>query len=509
MSSLLTTGFSAWARRRMARVERVGRDPVAAQRRTLLDLVRGAAETSFGKAHGFAGIRTHSEFAARVPVRRYVDFVPWIERQLAGEEDVCWPGRPRYFAKTSGTTAGDKSIPVTGAMVAQNRRAGRDVLTFHLRGNPGSKILGGRQLFLGGSTLLDRLPTGAFRGDLSGVMASEMPFYLRRGILPSPPVVAIEDWERKLDAIARESLSQDLRVLAGMPSWSLLLFEAWKRLSGGATVGELFPNLELFVHGGVRYDPYRAPVEAALGHGVHRLEVYPASEGFLAVQDDAPAPGMRLGLDYGTFYEFIPAADSGSDSPCRLGIGEVSTGETYSIVLSNVAGLWAYEIGDLVRFVSTGPPRVVVAGRTGHFSNCCGENLIVEEVEAASTAAAAACRVPIGEFTVGPVYPDATDSRPRLEWVVEIPDDEPFLEEPLLIAFDRTLRARNHDYDTKRTHDTGMLPPLLTVVPPGTFHGWLRSRGKLGGQNKVPRLMNDRSVVDAVLASRARPRAVA
>ncbi len=504
MGRLLTAAFSAWAARRVSKVEQLGRDPVAAQRRTLDDLLHAGAGTSFGKAHGFPHIRTHADFAERVPVRRYVDFLPWIKRKLSGEADVCWPGRPRYFAKTSGTTAGDKSIPVTDAMVDQNRRAGRDVLAFHLRNTPGSRILGGRQLFLGGSTLLEPLATGAFRGDLSGVMAREMPFYLRSGILPSPAVVAVGEWERKLEAIAKESLAEDLRVLAGMPSWSLLLFAAWKRLSGGATVGELFPKLELFVHGGVRFEPYQAPVEAAMGRIVRRLEVYPASEGFLAVQDDAPAPGLLLGLDYGTFYEFIPAADSGSDSPRRLGIGDVSAGETYSIVLSNVAGLWAYEIGDLVRFVSTVPPRVVVVGRTGHFSNCCGENLIVEDVEAAATIAAAACRLPIGEFTVAPVYPGAADSRPRLQWVMELPEDEPFLEEPLLIAFDRTLRARNHDYDTKRTHDAGMLAPVLTVVPPGTFHKWLGANGKLGGQHKVPRLKNDRLVVDAVLQE-ARP----
>lgn len=307
-------------------------------------------------------------------------------------------------------------------------------------------------------------------------------------------------------ARAASVLRQDIRVLAGMPSWSLLLFEAWKRLSGGATVGELFPKLELFVHGGVRYEPYQVPVEAATGRNVRRLEVYPASEGFLGVQDAAPAPGLLLGLDYGTFYEFIPAAESDSDSPRRLAIDDVAAGETYSIVLSNVTGLWAYEIGDLVRFVSTAPPRVLVVGRTGHFSNCCGENLIVEEVEAATTAAATACRLPIGEFTVAPVYPDAANSRPSLEWVVELPEDEPFLEEPLLTAFDRTLSARNHDYDTKRTHDAGMLPPLLTVVPRGTFHGWLRSNWKLGGQHKVPRLKNDRSVVEAILAVATGPR---
>ncbi len=498
---LLTAAFGAWARGRVGKVERLGRDPVEVQRKTLSRLLQAAAETSFGKEHAFRRITRHSGFASAVPVRRYAQFVPWIDRQLSGEADVCWPGRPRYFAKTSGTTAGDKSIPVTEEMVGQNRRAGRDILAFHLRNTPGSGILGGRQLFLGGSTLLEPLPTGAFRGDLSGVMAREMPFYLRPGILPSPGVVAIAGWEKKLEAIAKESLSQDLRLIAGMPSWSLLLFEAWKRLSGGATVGELFPRLELFVHGGVRYEPYQAPAEAAVGRGVRRLEVYPASEAFIAVQDAAPADGLLLGLDYGTFYEFIPAAEAGSDSPRRLGIGDVSLGETYSIVLSNVAGLWAYEIGDLVRFVSITPPRLVVAGRTGHFSNCCGENLIVEEVEAGATTAAAACRLPLGEFTVAPVYPDAVDSRPRLEWVVELPDDEPFLEEPLLIAFDRTLRARNHDYDTKRTHDAGMLQPVLTVVPSGTFHAWLRSRGKLGGQNKVPRLMNDRSIVDSVLGA--------
>lgn len=492
--------FSLWARRRLQTVDALARRAPEAQGETLAALLETARATAFGREHGFSGIRTHAGFARNVPVRSYVETLPWLHRVLRGEEDVTWPGRARWFAKTSGTTAGDKAIPVTDALVAQNRRAGRDVLAFHVRSTPGSRLFEGELLFLGGSTSMEPVPAGGQVGDLSGIMAAEMPFWLRRRVLPSPGVVAIRDWELKLEAIARETFGRDLTLLSGMPSWSLLLFERWRALSGGRTPAELFPGLELFVHGGVRYEPYRETLEDSFGRALRRLEVYPASEGFLAVQDDPGSSGMALGLDYGTFYEFVPAAEAGSPSARRQTLADVRIGETYSIVLSNVAGLWAYEIGDLVRFVSLAPPRVVVVGRTTAFSNCCGENLIVEEVEEAFVAACAATGATAGEFTVSARPGAVTDGRPRLEWVVESADGS-FPAEAFAQETDAVLRRRNHDYDTKRSGDVGMLPPVVVLVRPGTFHSWMRSRGKLGGQHKVPRLRNDREVADALLAA--------
>lgn len=492
--------FSIWARRRVRAVEALALRAPDAQAETLSALVATASGTSFGRAHGFDGIRSHADFARNVPVRRYVETIPWLTRQLHGEEDVTWPGRPRWFAKTSGTTAGDKSIPVTDALVAQNSRAGRDVLAFYLRSAPGSRLFEGNLLFLGGSTTMEPLPAGGHVGDLSGIMSAEMPFWLRQRVLPSPNVVAIRDWEMKLEAIARETLGKNVTLLSGMPSWSLLLFERWRALSGGRAPGELFPGLELFVHGGVRYEPYREPVELAFGRPFRRLEVYPASEGFLAVQDDLASPGMLLGLDYGTFYEFVPAAEAGSSTARRLTLSDVQVGETYSIVLSNVAGLWAYEIGDLVRFVSLSPPRVVVAGRTMAFSNCCGENLIVEEIEEAFVRACAETGATPGEFTVAALPGSSADARPRLQWVLESADPA-FPGGAFARAVDAVLRSRNHDYDTKRTGDVGMLPPVVALVPPGTFHVWMRAHGRLGGQHKIQRLRNDRDVADALLAA--------
>jgi hypothetical protein len=492
--------FSIWARRRLQSVEALVRRAPEAQAETLEALLATARETTFGREHGFSGIRSHADFARNVPVRRYVETLPWLHRVLRGEENVTWPGRARWFAKTSGTTAGDKAIPVTDALVAQNRRAGRDVLAYHVRSTPGSRLFEGELLFLGGSTTMEGLPAGGQVGDLSGIMTAEMPFWLRRRVRPSPGVVAIRDWELKLEAIARETLGRDLKLLSGMPSWSLLLFERWRALSGGRSPADLFPGLELFVHGGVRYEPYRETLETSFGRALRRLEVYPASEGFLAVQDDPGSVGMVLGLDYGTFYEFVPAAEAGSPSARRLTLAEVRVGETYSIVLSNVAGLWAYEIGDLVRFASIAPPRVTVVGRTTAFSNCCGENLIVEEVEEAFVAACAETGATAGEFTVAARHGAVADGRPRLEWVVESADPA-FPSEAFARAADAVLRRRNHDYDTKRTGDVGMLPPVVALVPPGTFHSWMRSLGKLGGQHKVPRLRNDRDVADALLAA--------
>jgi acyl-CoA synthetase (AMP-forming)/AMP-acid ligase II len=343
-------------------------------------------------------------------------------------------------------------------------------------------------------------------GDLSGLAARRLPAWIRQRYTPGPEIAAIPDWEQRLAATARLARDQDLRLIAGMPSWMLVLFERIRSLGDDPELplGQVWPRLAVFIHGGVRMDPYRSVFEAAIGRPVHSLEVYPASEGFVAIQVGATDPGLTLMLDYGIFYEFVPAAELGSATPRRLTVAEVRVGEPYVILLTTPAGLWSYVLGDTVRFVSLDPPQLVITGRTGHFVNAFGENVIVEEVELAAAAACAHTRAELLEFTVAPVYPRGPVQPARHQWAVEF-RAHPSSLDGFARAVDETLQALNTDYRTKRTGDVGMAAPCVTVVPPGSFHRWLGARGQLGDQHKVPRASNQREVIEAVLAVAGAP----
>lgn len=482
--------------------ERLTRDAIAVQEQTLLSLVRRARRTAFGREHGFDAVCSIAGYQARVPLREYLDFKPKLERALEGDFDGLWPGRPTYWVKTSGTTAGDKVLPVTSEAFASHRRGGWDALTMAAERVGARRLLGGPMLFLGGCTALTPIGAGGLCGDLSGLVARRLPPVLRGRYSPGPHLSAIPDWEARITAIAERVAGEDLRLLSGMPSWLLILFERVRRLEPGApgALGERWPNLGVFVHGGVSFAPYHDVFEQAIGRRLERVEVYPASEGFVALQTERTG-GLTLMLDYGIFYEFVPVEDLGASRPPRRHtVADVALERPYAVVLTTPAGLWSYVLGDVVRFTAREPLRLEIIGRTRHFVNAFGENVIVEEVERALVEACRRTQAEVVEFTVAPRYAIATEARGHHDWLVEFATP-PASRATFVRVLDETLKQLNTDYRTKRTGDVGMMAPRLLSLPRGTFYAWMRSRGKLGGQNKVPRVTNTRTIADGLLGA--------
>jgi GH3 auxin-responsive promoter len=483
-----------------ARRARWLRDPAATQRRVLADLTRRAKDTAFGRAHGFAKLTGPADFARAVPVRTYEELLPdWLRRTHLGEPDVLWPGRPRYLAQTSGTTAGTKYLPLTRESIPNHIGGARDALLAYIHRTGNARFFDGRLIFLSGSPALSQL-NGIPTGRLSGIVNHHIPAVLRANQLPTDATNRIEDWETKLDRIVDETLGQPMTLISGIPPWAQMYFDRLQTRTGGRPVGEIFPDFQLFVYGGVNFAPYRGKLFESIGRPVDSVELFPASEGFFAFQDtDSAADGLLLLLNSGIFYEFIPVAEFGTATARRLTIGEVQLGENYALVVSTNAGLWAYSVGDTVKFTSLSPPRVLVTGRLKHFLSAFGEHVIGEEVEAALTAALTLHpETRVTEFHVAPRVSPAADQPSRHEWLIE------FAVPPLdriafAAALDADLRHRNHYYDDLLAGN--ILAPLqLTALPAGAFQRYMASIGKLGGQNKTPRLANDRVVADGLLA---------
>jgi hypothetical protein len=488
------------ASRRRRTLEAVWRRPAEVQEATLHCLVARARDTQFGRGHDFAGIRSVADYQARVPLRTYLEFQPLWQRALEGVPDVTWPRLVSHWVKTSGTTAGDKLIPVTQEALASHRRGGWDALFMALERTRGRQLLGGAMLFLGSTSRLTPIGQGAMVGDLSGLAVQWLPPGLRGRYSPGADLAAIPDWSTRMPKIAERVSAQDLRLLSGMPSWMLLLFE---HVARRRNLAHCWPGLKVFIHGGVSFAPYRSAFEQWLERQLEYVEVYPASEGFVAVQTEARG-GLTLLLDHGIFYEFVPVDDLQAARPRRFTVADVELGPSYAVVLTTPAGLWSYVLGDTVRFIARDPLQLVITGRTRHFVNAFGENVIVEEVERALLDACRATGAEVAEFTVTPRYPAATEARGGYDWLVEFrvaPTDT----KAFVRVLDDTLMALNTDYRTKRTGDLGMLPPRLIALPAGTFHRWLERSGKLGDQHKVPRVTNDRTVADSVLAAERHP----
>jgi hypothetical protein len=480
--------------------ERVSRDAMTLQEATLRSLVRCGRRTRFGREHDFDGAATIAAYQTRVPLREYLEFKPRLEQALEGELDVVWPGRPTYWVKTSGTTAGDKALPVTSEALASQRRGGWDALTLAAERVGATRLLGGPMLFLGGCTALTPIGAAGLCGDLSGLVARRLPPVIRNLYSPGPELAAIPDWETRIAAIAQRVAGQDLRLISGMPSWLLILFEHVQRLYPGSAgaLGARWPNLGVFIHGGVAFAPYQDLFEQTVGRSLERVEVYPASEGFVGLQTERTG-GLTLMLDYGIFYEFVPVEDLGASRPRRHTVADVELERPYTVALTTPAGLWSYVLGDVVRFTAREPLRLEIVGRTRHFVNAFGENVIVEEVERALVEACRRTHAEAVEFTVAPAYAVAIDARGRHDWLIEFATP-PASAATFARVLDETLKQLNTDYRVKRTGDLGMTAPRLVPLPRGTFYAWMRSRGKLGGQHKVPRVTNARTVADGLLA---------
>jgi hypothetical protein len=484
-----------YARLRSARLAR--QDAAAGQRQSLHRLLARAAATRFGREHGFARIRDIEAFQAAVPLRRYEDF--WREYwQPAFSElvDLSWPGRIPYFAASSGTSTGaTKFIPVTEEMIRSNRQAGLDLLMHHLECRRESRLFAGRNLLLGGSTALVEQAASVRSGDLSGIAAATVPRWARPFVFPPPDIARLTDWTDKMARLADTAPGANIRSISGTPSWLLLFFDelARRHPERGERLADFFPDLELVVHGGVNFAPYRARFAEWLeGSRAETREVYAASEGFIAAADRGEGDGLRVILDHGIFYEFVPVSEIDATAPARHWIGDVETGVDYAPALSSCAGLWAYVVGDTVRFVSRDPPRLLVTGRLSYTLSAFGEHLTGEEIEAAAAVAAGAIGAGIRDFAVGALYPEKAGEIGGHLFVVEFERAVAAEEIPRFAgAVDRDLMRRNLDYQAHRAGGFGMRPPEIRVLPPGGFAEWMRRRGKLGSQNKVPRVISD------------------
>jgi hypothetical protein len=506
-----TPALRLYARWRGARLDALR--PAAAQEAQLLRLVRHARDTRFGRDHGFAAIRSVADFQRQVPLRRFEDY--W--RDYAKEafphlENLSWPGRIPYFAETSGTSGGPtKHIPVSKAMLASNNKAGIDLMVWHLRHRPKSQFFGGKNFMLGGSRSLAAKAPGIASGDLTGIALNELPRWVRPYVFPSPTLALPSDWEAKIDRLAPLSRHVDIRILAGTTSWLLLFFDKLRQLDpqGRRELVHHYPNLELVSHGGVNFAPYRKQFEAVLQGGHAELrEVYPASEGFIASADRGVGEGLRMNLDNGLFYEFVPLEELDSAKPTRLWLKDVERDQSYAIVLSTCAGLWGHVLGDTVRFVDLDPPRLLITGRTSYSLSAFGEHLSGEEIERAVTRAAEAIGADVVDFTVGAVLPEGS-AQGRHRWVVEFAGRPPAPQqvERFADALDRTLAEHNDDYRVHRQGNYGVAPPEVLAAAPGSFKEWMRRRGKLGGQNKVPRVLHDNALLDDLTALTREPRA--
>ncbi len=505
----LLRGYARWRKAGLAR-----QGAAAEQQRQLMRLVRLAAATRFGRDHRFDRIRTVADFQARVKLRRYEEM--WAEYwrpafpRLA---DCTWPGTVPFFALSSGTTTGTtKYIPCTNAMNRANAWAAIDILVHHLANRPHSRMGGGKSFMLGGSTDLRELAPGIRAGDLSGIAVSEMPRWARAYSFPPPELALIADWELKVEGLARAVLDEDIGVISGTPSWLLLFFErlfALRPEAKGRLHG-VFPNLELLVHGGVNFSPYRRQFDSLLaGSHAEPREVYPASEGFFAIADRGPGDGLRMIIDNGLFYEFVPVEEVQSEQPTRHWLADAETGVDYALVVSSCAGLWGYVVGDTVRLVDRHPPRLLVTGRLSYFLSAFGEHLSGEEIEAAVGAAARKIGVDIGEFSVGALFPDGASVRGKHLYVVEFAGAAPAaaLLQTFAQSIDADLLACNDDYRAHRSGGFGLDAPEVLAVAHGAFSAWMKQRGQLGGQHKVPRVITDPALFDGLRQFMAEHRA--
>ncbi|WP_248724599.1 GH3 auxin-responsive promoter family protein [Seonamhaeicola sp. ML3] len=488
IKSVLAKPFS---KRVHKKIQKWAKDPIKTQENVFQDLIATATKTQFGQDHDFVSINTHEDFVRRVPIRDYEALRPYVDKVVEGEEDVLWIGKPLYFAKTSGTTSGAKYIPLTKESMPSHIEAARNAILMYIHETGNAKFVNGKMIFLQGSPILKE-QNGVKLGRLSGIVAHYVPKYLQKNRLPSWETNCIDDWETKVDAIVEETLPENMTVISGIPSWVQMYFEKLIQKTN-KPVGKVFKNFKLFIFGGVNYEPYRAKFESLIGRKVDSIELYPASEGFFAFQDKQNKKGMLLQLNSGIFYEFIKADEFFNENPKRLTIKDVEVGVNYVMIISTNAGLWAYNIGDTVEFTSTSPYRVIVSGRIKHFISAFGEHVIGKEVEQAMQEAIAETDISITEFTVAPQI-NPKEGLPYHEWFIEF-EKEPEDISSLANKIDKSLQKQNVYYFD--LIEGKVLQTLkITRVKKDGFKNYMKSVGKLGGQNKIPRLSNDRKIVE-------------
>ena len=472
------------------KTQKWAQNPIETQQKVFKDLIQKAKETKFGKDHHFDKINSFEEYQKNVPIRDYEQLRSYVDEVVKGKENILWPGKPIYFAKTSGTTSGAKYIPLTKESMPFHIEAARNAILSYIHETGKANFVDGKMIFLQGSPILEE-KNGVKLGRLSGIVAHYVPAYLQKNRMPSWETNCIEDWETKVDAIVEETIQEDMAVISGIPSWVQMYFEKLKE-KANQPVGEIFKNFNLFIYGGVNYEPYRAKFENLIGRKVDAIELFPASEGFFAYQDSQKEKGMLLLLNSGIFYEFVKADEFFNESPKRYTIGEVELGINYVLILSTNAGLWAYNIGDTIQFTSLKPYRVIVSGRIKHYISAFGEHVIGKEVEAALQEAMEGTNVRVNEFTVAPqINPE--NGLPYHEWFIEF-ENEPLNLEEFALKIDNAMRKQNVYYDDLIAGSV-LRTLVVTKVVTNGFQDYMKSIGKLGGQNKLPRLSNDRKIV--------------
>ena len=475
------------------RIYKWANNPYKTQDKVFQKLILKAKNTAFGKDHDFASIKNYEDFKARVKVNDYEGLRPYVDRIVTGEKDVLWKGKPLYFAKTSGTTSGAKYIPITKDSMPTHIKAARNALLCYVAETNDASFVKGKMIFLQGSPEMETV-NGINLGRLSGIVAHYVPKYLLKNRLPSWETNCIEDWDTKVNAIVKETVDEDMTVISGIPSWVQMYFEKLIEKTG-KSITELFPNFNFFVYGGVNFEPYKNKFEALIGKKIDYIELYPASEGFIAYQDSQSAVGMLLQLKSGIFYEFIPALEYYDENPTRISIKDVEMGVNYVVILNTNAGLWGYNIGDTVEFTSTKPYRIKVTGRIKHFISAFGEHVIGKEVETALNDSIKGTQINISEFTVAPqVNPE--NGLPYHEWFIEFENEPQNLEE-FATKVDGSMQEQNMYY-FDLIEGKVLRPLVIRKVKKGGFHEYMKSIGKFGGQNKIPQLSDNRKIADVL-----------
>ena len=491
--SIKAIAAKLFAKKIVRKTQEWAQNPIATQEAVFKKLIKEAKNTQFGKDHHFEQIQSHTDFVQNVPIRDYEGLKPYVDRVVNGEENVLWKGKPIYFAKTSGTTSGAKYIPLTKESMPTHIQASRNAILHYIHETGNADFVDGKMIFLQGSPILTE-KNGIKLGRLSGIAAHFVPGYLQKNRMPSWETNCIEDWETKVNAIVEETIKEDMRVISGIPSWVQMYFEKLQQ-KAQKPVGELFQNFNLFIYGGVNFEPYRAKFENLIGRRVDSIELFPASEGFFAYQDSQKEKGMLLLLNSGIFYEFIKSEEFFTENPKRYTIGEVELGVNYVLIISTNAGLWGYNIGDTVQFTSLKPYRVIVSGRIKHYISAFGEHVIGKEVESALQEAIQGTNIRINEFTVAPQI-TPKEGLPYHEWFIEF-ENEPEDEVAFAEAIDQAMRKQNIYYDDLIVGNV-LRKVVITKVAKNGFQDYMKSIGKLGGQNKIPRLSNDRKIAEVL-----------
>jgi len=497
---LLSPAISRFVRMRFWRIENWSRHPVAVQREVLQELVTAAQHTALGKKYKFSNLFTLKEFKKNVPIHTYEDIKPYVERMMEGEENILWNTPINWFAKSSGTTA-DKSkfIPISEESLQDNHfKASKDVLTSYYNNFPGSELLTGKSLVVGGSHQLNKMSEEIQYGDLSAVLMQNTPFWGQWLRTPELSIALLDEWEEKIEQLAAITAEENVTSLAGVPTWTLLLLKRILAIKGKSTIKEVWPNLELYITGGVSFVPYREQFDKIVGKKINYLEIYNASEGFFAGQQSPDDDGMLLFTEHGIFYEFMPVDQYEQKNPSTEGLDRVAIGKNYALVISTTGGLWRYLVGDTIQFTSLNPYKIKVTGRLKHFMNAFGEEVIVDNSDRAIAIAAEKTDCIVNDYTAAPVY-FSEHANGAHEWLIEF-EKAPENIQQFIVELDQALKNCNSDYEAKRHKDIALRLPIVHVLPKGHFTKWLHSKNKVGGQHKVPRLSNDRVILEEILS---------